>query len=133
MRNAEFVPLVMKLVADAPGVTEVCTLAEAGVHHYPVGFAVKTAKGESQWQAIQQLADGESHDHPAAHVEGEPAAWLDGDTPTADSWLAAVIGRAQMPQIARIVCWSQRPDAESDEGVTVHFHNGARSFFRRIA
>lgn len=107
------------------------TLAEVGEHRYPLGFVVKGARGETRWQAIQQLAYGESHDNPAAEIEGLPAAWED-MVLTADGWLAAVIGRARMPQIARIVVWSRQPDGDSGEGVTVHFHNGARSFLRRI-
>lgn len=131
MRNYVFVPLVMQLVGQAPGVAGVQTLAEVGEHRYPLGFVVKGARGETRWQAIQQLAYGESHDNPAAEIEGLPAAWED-MVLTADGWLAAVIGRARMPQIARIVVWSRQPDGDSGEGVTVHFHNGARSFLRRI-
>lgn len=132
MRNHVFIPLVMQLVSQAPGVTGVQTLAEAGEHRYPLGFVVKGKTGERRWQALQQLADGESHDNPTAEIEGLPAVWVDMAL-TADGWLTAVIGRARMPQIARLVCWSQRPDGGSDEGVTVHFHNGARSFLRRIS
>lgn len=131
MRNTEFVPLVMGLAREAPGVVGVQTLAEAGDTTYPLGFVVTTVRSASRWQALQQLAEGESHDHPAPDVESEPAVWTD-EALTADGWLTAVIGRAQMPQIARIVCWSQRPDARSGEGVTVYFHNGARSYLRRI-
>lgn len=132
MRNAAFVPLVMQLARQAPGVTKVQTLAEAGETTYPFGFAVSTAKSESRWQAMQKLADKESHDHPAADVEGLPAAWDDTEIKSGDAWLAALIGRARWPQISQIVCWSQLPDAGA-EGVTVYFHNGARSFFRRVS
>lgn len=131
MRNEKFVPLAMTLVRAAPGVVDVKTLAEVGETVYPLGFLVTTTRSTTRWQAIQQLAEGESHDRPAADVEGEPAAWLDSAL-TADGWLTSVIGRAQMPQIARLVCWSQRPDAGDDQGVTVHFHNGARSFLRKV-
>lgn len=131
MRNTEFVPLIVDLVREAHGVVSVQTLAEAGDTAHPLGFVVTTVRSGTRWQALHQLADGESHDHPAPDIEGEPAVWTD-EALTADGWLTAVIGRAQMPQIARIVCWSQRPDSGDDQGVTVYFHNGARSFFRRI-
>lgn len=132
MRNKEFVPLVTDLIRQEPGIVGVLTFDEAGVTQYPSGFVIKTARSEVKWQAVQQLAPAESHEHPAPEVEGLPAAWDDARTDSGDGWVAAVIGRARRPEIARIVCWSQRPDAGPDEGVTVHFHNGARSFLRRV-
>lgn len=132
MRNAEFVPLVMELALAAPGVSGVRTLAEDGETRYPLGFVVEAGTRRSRWQAIQQLAEGERHENPAAEVDGVPAAWDDTGINSGDAWLAAVIGRAQLPMIVRIDCWSRRLDPGPDEGVTVHFHNGARSFFRRL-
>ncbi len=134
MRNAEFVPLLMELTRASPGVTGVQTLADAGESRYPLGFTVTTASGESRWQAMQRLGDNETHDAPAPDINGRGAVWKDPGGRSGDAWLAAVIGRAQLPVIRDIVCWSRRPDGrEGEEGVTVRFHNGARTFLRRIS
>lgn len=132
MRNAEFVPLVMDLARGSAGVTGVQTLAETGDTTYPLGFVVTASARKSRWQAIQTLADGERHEHPAPDIEGEPAPFEETRILSGDAWLAAVIGRARLPVIQQIVCWSQRPPLGGDEGVTVVFHNGALSYFRRL-
>lgn len=130
MRNTELVPIVMQLAREAAGVTGVQTLAEAGETKYPIGFVVLTEHRESRWQAIQGLADGETHENPAADIEGEAAPYEETTILSGDQWLAAVIGRAKIPVIREITCWSR--GGKQAEGVTVHFHNGARSFFRRL-
>jgi hypothetical protein len=131
MRPETFVPFVMDRARTAPGVTGVRTLAEAGDTKHPFGFAVTAGGRETRWQVTGQLADGEKHDQPAAEVAGDPAPWQ--DSPAQDGgeeWLAATIGRAESPAIARLTRWSE--EGMSQAGVTAHFHNGARAYLRRI-
>jgi hypothetical protein len=134
MRPESFVPFVMDRVKNTPGVARVQTLADVGDRKHPFGFAVTAGSRETRWQVTGQLADGEKHDHPTAEVDGTPASWTDTSTQDGgEEWLAAVIGRTESPQIARIERWSTREGARPDQlGVTVFFHNGQRSFLRRI-
>lgn len=100
---------------------------------YPYGHLITVGPGgETQWHTVGQLADGERHDDADTPVEGDPAAWTDaGPDAGPDAWLAAVIGRAESPEIARIERWSAR-DGEKRQGLTIHFHNGARAYVRKI-
>ncbi|WP_308114858.1 hypothetical protein [Streptomyces sp. ISL-12] len=110
------------------------TLEEAGITTYPFGFVVAVGSNEVQWQVTGQLADGEKHDTPTADVDGGPAPWTDSTVQDGgEEWLAAVIGRAEAPQIAAIARWSTKEGSRPDHvGVTVTFHNGAKAFVRRI-
>ncbi|MCE7053033.1 hypothetical protein, partial [Streptomyces purpurascens] len=96
--------------------------------------AVTAGTREVRWQITGQLADGEKHDTPTAEVEGSPAAWTDTTVQDGgEEWLAAAIGRAEFPQIAKIERWSIREGANPNKhGVTVFFHNGARAFVRQL-
>ncbi|MFF0227574.1 hypothetical protein [Streptomyces sp. NPDC004629] len=133
MRNDTFVPFVMDCVKNTPGVSRVQTLAEAGDTKHPRGIVVTVGSKETRWQFNHQLADGEKHDTPTAEVDGQPAAWTDTTVQDGgEEWLAAVIGRAESPKIAKIDRWSTREDSSGGEGVTVFFHNGSRAFIRRI-
>lgn len=131
-RVEAFTRFLLDCVKNTPNVTRVQTLQEAGVACYPYGLAIQLADSEVRWQVTWQLADGERHGHPAAEVDGEPAAWE--ETAVQDGgeeWLAAVIGRSRSPRVARVDRWSTRDADRPDRvGVTVFFHNGARAFVR---
>ncbi|MFD7134362.1 hypothetical protein [Streptomyces sp. NPDC059894] len=132
MRPERFQAFVIDTLKNTPGTVQVQTLAEAGDAKHPFGVAVTTGDGESRWQIVGQLADGERHDHAEQPVEAAPAAWTDatpGDNP--EGWLTAAIGRAESPEIARIERWSTR-DGRTSQGATVYFHNGARAYVRKI-
>lgn len=131
MRPTRFEAFVLDLAKNTPGVTRVQTLADAGDTTHPFGLAVTTGNGEARWQIIGQLAPGEKHDQPDAPVNGEPftAGAEPGD---AEVWLAAVIGRAECPEIANVERWSTRAGGKGGPGLTVRFHNGAKVFVRKI-
>ncbi|WP_200302382.1 hypothetical protein [Streptomyces adelaidensis] len=134
MRPERFQAFALDVIKNARGAVRVRSLADAGDSKHPFGFAVTTAVGESTWQIMGQLADGERHEHQESPVEGAPAAWTDaqpGDS--AEAWLAAAIGQAESPEISRIDRWSAREGAESDrQGLTVFFHDGSRAFVRML-
>ncbi|MFD7997310.1 hypothetical protein [Streptomyces mexicanus] len=134
MRPDRFQDFAIDAIKNTPGVARVQTLEEAGVTKYPFGFAVTIGGSETRWQITGQLADGEKHDTPTAEVTGEPAAWTDTTVQDGgEEWLAAVIGRAESPQIASIERWTPRDGNNPNHiGLTVTFHNGARAFVRRI-
>lgn len=131
MRPTRFQAFLLDLAKNTPGVTRVQSLAEAGGTKYPFGLAVATGSGEARWQIVGQLAPGEKHEQPDVPVNGEPfraAAEAEADDP--EGWLAAVLGRAECPEIASIERWSTRPGGKP--GLTVVFHDGARAFVRKI-
>ncbi|MFJ2735524.1 hypothetical protein [Streptomyces sp. NPDC087317] len=134
MRPERFMDFAIDVLKNTPGAVRVQTLAEAGDTKHPCGIAVTTADGESRWQIVGQLGDGERHEHEERPVEGAPAAWTEavqGDN--AEGWLTAAIGRAESPEIARIERWSVREgERPGREGFTCFFHNGARAFVRKI-
>ncbi|MFM9629590.1 hypothetical protein ACKI10_18430 [Streptomyces galilaeus] len=132
MRPQRLQDFVLDTLKNTAGAVQVRTLAEVGDSKHPFGIAVTTADGEARWQIIGQLADGERHDHQERPVEGAPAVWTDavaGDT--AEGWLAAAIGRAESPEIARIERWSIR-EGKRDQGMTLHFHSGAKAYVRKL-
>lgn len=130
MRPARFQDFILDLAKNAPGVTRVQTMEEAGEKSYPYGLVITMAGSEVRWQIIGQLADGEKHENNDVPVRDQPAqTWHEGDTP--EAWLAGLIGRAESPEIASIDQWSMRPGANSAEGITIGFHNGARAFVRK--
>lgn len=54
-----------------------------------------------------------------------------GDSP--EAWIAAVISGAESPEIERIERWSTRQgEKPGNQGVTVHFHNTAKIFMRKL-
>jgi len=134
MRPERFQAFALDTLKNA-GAARVQTLAQAGDTKHPFGVAVATMSGESRWQIMGQLADGERHDHNDTPVKGAPAAWQaaqsDGDP---EAWLAGALGQAESPEIARIERWSVREGGEQTDrqGVTVYFHNGAKAFVRKI-
>ena len=129
MRPNRFEAFLLDTLKNTPSITRVQTLAEAGDTKHPHGVAVTGPGGETRWQILGQLADGERHAHDEQPVEGQPAVWADAapaDGPVA--FLAAAIGRAECPEIARI-----EPFKESaSEGVICFFHNGARAYVRKL-
>lgn len=132
MRPNRFQAFATEVLKRTPGAVKVQSLKEAGDTKHPYGVAVTTSDGEARWQIVGQLADGERHEHKEAPVSGEPAAWTDagpGENP--EGWLAAAIGRAESPEIARIDRWSVR-EGHDREGLTVFFHSGARAFVRKL-
>lgn len=132
MRPERFQDFAIDALKSTPGTTQAQTLQDAGETKYPFGFTVTTGDGEARWQIMGQLAEGERHDHQERPVEGSPAAWSD-VTPgsNAEGWVAAAIGKAESPEIARIDRWSVR-DGGNQQGMTIFFHNGARAFVRKI-
>jgi hypothetical protein len=132
LRAETFTEYLINHAANTPDVDRVQTLAEAGDTTHPFGLAVHLGARQVRWQVTSQLAPGERHGAPAAEVEGEPAPWTDTDARDGgEEWLAAVIGRARSPRVARLERWSTRDPARADRvGVTVFFHNGARVFVR---
>ncbi|MBV7697725.1 hypothetical protein [Streptomyces sp. TRM70350] len=132
MRPERFQAFALDTLKNTQGTVQVQTLADAGDTKHPYGIAVTTAEGEARWQIVGQLADSERHDHGEQPVEGAPAAWTEavpGDNP--EGWLAAAIGKAESPEVARIDRWSVR-DGDSRQGLTVYFHNGAKAYVRKL-
>ncbi|MEU6480782.1 hypothetical protein ABZ858_28675 [Streptomyces sp. NPDC047017] len=126
MRPATFQAFLLDTFKNAPGVTRVQTLAEAGDTKHPYGVAVVTSDGESRWQIIGQLAEGERHEHKEQPVQGAPGTWTGPDSGPI-GFLGAALGRAECPEIAQLASYKD-PSA----GLTVTFHNGARAFVRLI-
>ncbi|MFH8410680.1 hypothetical protein ACH4FX_38805 [Streptomyces sp. NPDC018019] len=132
MRPQRFQDYLVDLLKNAPGVTRVQPLSEAGDTKHPFGVAVAGPGGESRWQIIGQLASGSRHDDPDTPATGQPAPVTEpqaGDSP--EGWLAAVISAAESPEIERIERWSTR-EGGGKQGVTVSFHNTARAFVRKL-
>ncbi|MGW0933260.1 hypothetical protein [Streptomyces sp. NPDC002644] len=132
MRPARFQTFLLDAVTAAGARAQ--SLADAGDSKHPFGVVVAGPGGESRWQITGQLAEGERHEHAEAPMEGDPAAWTDASADAGpDAWLAAVIGRVESPEIARIDRWSAREGAKAGrEGLTIFFHNGARAYVRKI-
>ncbi|MFI0825738.1 hypothetical protein ACH4Q7_14920 [Streptomyces roseolus] len=137
MRPQRFAEYVLDLVKNAPSVSRVQTLAEAGDAKHPFGLVITTSSGETRWQFTGQLPDGAKHEGFADEpVTGAPAAQL-GDPTAAGSpeeWFAAVLAQAESPEVSVIERWSTGEGVASDaqRGVTVTFHNGARIFARQL-
>lgn len=132
MRPERFQDFAIDVLKNTAGAVQVRSLKDAGDGKYPFGVAVSTGDGEARWQIMGQLADGERHDHQERPVEGAPAAWVDAEPAgNPEGWLAAAIGKAESPEIARIDRWSVR-NGDDRQGMTVFFHNGARAFVRKI-
>ncbi|MFJ4683747.1 hypothetical protein ACIQNG_36225 [Streptomyces sp. NPDC091377] len=131
MRPRRFAAFALDVLKNTPGVTQVQALEDANT---PNGIAVTANGTETRWGIVGQLAEGERHEHEEQPVQGAPAAWTE-PTPgdSAEGWLAAAIGRAESPEIARIERWSTREGARPDfQGITVFFHNTARAFVRKL-
>ncbi|KOT49929.1 MULTISPECIES: hypothetical protein [Streptomyces] len=132
MRPQRFQDYVVDLLKNAAGVTRVQPLAEAGDSRHPFGVAVTGPGGEARWQIVGQLASGTRHDDADTPVEGQPAPVVEPQAgENAEGWLAAVLSAAESPEIERIERWSTREGASS-QGVTVHFHNTAKVFLRKV-
>lgn len=133
MRPQRFQAFAIDVLKNTPGV-QVQTLTEAGDTKHPFGVAITTADGDSRWQIIGQLADGERHDDEEQPVTGAPAAWTDAEPGDLEGWLAATIGRAECPEIKNIDRWSVHTDDTRSprQGLTIAFHNGARAFVRKL-
>ncbi|WP_046507608.1 hypothetical protein [Streptomyces odonnellii] len=132
MRPARFQDFTLGLVRSSSGTTRAQTLAEAGESKYPFGLAITTGDGEVQWQIIGQLAEGEKHEHADVPVNGDPIqGWGESRPGDPEEWLAAVLAKAESPEIASIDRWSLR-EGGGAQGLTVVFHNGARAFVRKI-
>ncbi|MGW6602276.1 hypothetical protein [Streptomyces sp. NPDC055036] len=132
MRPDRFEAFALDLVKNTPDASHVQTLAETGHTKYPRGLAITTAAGVARWQIIGQLAPGERHADADVPVTGEPVpAGPPAHGGSAEAWLAAVLTRAQSPEIASIDRWSTRP-GKNKPGITVTFHNRARAFIRQV-
>ncbi|MFE7514405.1 hypothetical protein ACFU8I_24725 [Streptomyces sp. NPDC057540] len=135
MRPQRFTDYLLDLVKNAPTVSRVQTLAEAGDTKHPCGLAITTNDGVARWQFVGQLPDGAKHegftDEP---VTGAPAPSM-GAPAAADSpeaWLAAVLASSECPEISAINRWSTSPNASAQRGLTVGFHDGSRIFARQF-
>jgi hypothetical protein len=130
MRPARFQTFLLDTLSTA-GV-KAQSLADAGDSKHPYGIVATGPGGETRWQIIGRLAEGERHDNADTPVAGTPAAMPEtsgGDA--TEGWLAEVIGRAESPEIATIERWSTREGAKA-AGLTVTYHNGAMTYVRRI-
>ncbi|WP_055696472.1 hypothetical protein [Streptomyces silaceus] len=133
MRPDAFQDYAVDLLKNAADVQRVQTLAEAGDDKHPYGLAVTVAGREVRWQMIGQLAEGAKHDPPTAAVQGAPAPFEAAPVTAApDAWLAGVIGAAESPEIASLDVWSAREGDTSGHGVTITWHNGERTFVRKL-
>ncbi|MER5493398.1 hypothetical protein [Streptomyces sp. NPDC002490] len=134
MRPIRFTDFVIDLVKNQPTVSRVQTLAEAGDKQHPRGIVITTGTREARWQFVGQLPEGAKHDSfDDAPVTGTPApASPEPRTDDApEAWFAAALAQAENPEIAGIERWSTREgEREGNQGVTVHFQNGARIFAR---
>lgn len=114
--------------------TRVQTAAGAGENRFPFGLVIVAAGGESRWQIIGLLTDGEKHDMADTPVEYDPLPAgpepQPGDSP--EAWLAAVISRSESREVASITRWSTREGERPDNlGMTVTFHKGSKAFVRK--
>ncbi|MEO3972319.1 hypothetical protein [Streptomyces sp. CAU 1734] len=136
MRPGRFQEFVIGLAESSGAATGARLLTEAGGAVVPCGVAIGTGGEESEWGILGQLPDGAKHDgFDDTPVHGEPVAPGDGprtgDEP--EAWLAALLARAQSPEIAGVERWSVREDMRPGyAGVTVRFHNSARVFVRLL-
>ncbi len=129
MRPATFQRFLLDELPHRGDVTRVQTLADAGAAQYPYGVAISASAGETRWQIMGQLVEGERHEHQEQRVEGEPAAWADaapGSGPV--GWLASAIGEVKNPEIAAIEPFK----GSASEGLKITFHNGARAYVRKL-
>ncbi|QRX94320.1 hypothetical protein [Streptomyces noursei] len=127
----------MSLAKNDPTTVSVQTLAESGDTKHPFGVSITTAKGEARWQIYGQLPEGERHKDDGGEfqaVEGNPVPVGDAPEPSdaPETWLAALLARAESPQIANIDRWSQRQDSSGKPGLTITFYNTARIFVRLL-
>ncbi|MCK7627520.1 hypothetical protein MUU72_31255 [Streptomyces sp. RS10V-4] len=138
MRPQTFQDFVIDLAKNDPTTVSVRSLADAGDSAHPYGVVITTGHGESRWQFVGQLPEGERHREdggdPAA-VEGTPLPA--GESPQAnddpETWLAALLSKAESPQVAAVERWSTREGNRPDHvGLTITFYNTARIFARRM-
>ncbi|MEU1152658.1 hypothetical protein ABZ369_06515 [Streptomyces sp. NPDC005918] len=133
MRPQAFQDFAADLLKNAPDVQRVQTLAEAGDDQHPYGLALTVAGREVRWQMHGQLAEGAKHEPVTAAVAGAPAPFQAAPVAAApDAWLAGVIGAAESPEIASLDVWSAREDGGDQHGVTITWHNGERTFIRKL-
>ncbi|UJB43625.1 hypothetical protein [Streptomyces sp. A1-5] len=138
VRPKTFLDFVMELAKAEPTAVGVKTLADAGDTQHPCGVVITTSQGETRWQFVGQLPEGERHKDDGGEfqaVEGTPLPVGDAPAPGDDpeKWLAALVTRAASPQIASIERWSTREgNRPGHTGMTITFYNTARVFARRI-
>ncbi|MFI6702569.1 hypothetical protein ACIBJC_27105 [Streptomyces sp. NPDC050509] len=134
MRPARFQDFALDLIKNSSGVTRVQTLAGTGDTQHPYGLAVTASSGETRWQIIGQLADGEKHDDPDTPVASDvfQATWPEPQPGDDEGRLAACLAGAESPEVKEIARWSTRPDDATQHGLTVRFHNGAKAFVRKL-
>ncbi|WP_369215945.1 hypothetical protein [Streptomyces flavofungini] len=133
MHPAAFQDFATDLFKNSSDVQRVQTLAEAGDDQHPYGLAVTVAGRETRWQMIGQLAEGAKHDSPTAPVQGTPAPFEAAPaTGAPDAWFAGVIGAAESPEIASLDVWSAREGGGGQHGVTITWHNGEKTFVRKM-
>ncbi|APY88157.1 hypothetical protein DCW30_05970 [Streptomyces alfalfae] len=133
MHPAAFQDYAVDLLKNTPDVQRVQSLNEAGDTKHPYGLAVTVAGREVRWQLIGQLAEGAKHEPPTAAVQGSPAPFEAAPVTAApDAWLAGVIGAAESPEIATLDVWSTREGGDGQHGVTITWHNGEKTFVRKL-
>ncbi|MFJ4341193.1 hypothetical protein [Streptomyces sp. NPDC088915] len=133
MRPQRFSDFVVDIVKNSPTADGVQTLAESGDTKHPFGVVITVGATESRWQFTGQLPEGAKHegflDEPSTGAPipaGEPPRKTD----SPEAWLAAALAQAASPEIASVERWSTQPEAASQTGLTITFHNGARVFAR---
>ncbi|MFB7030640.1 MULTISPECIES: hypothetical protein [unclassified Streptomyces] len=133
MRPQRFSELVVDIAKNSPTADRVQTLAESGDTKHPFGVVVTVGTTDTRWQFTGQLPEGAKHegflDEPVAGTPvptGEPPRKTD----SPEAWLAAALAQAASPEISAVERWSTQPEAASQSGLTITFHNGARVFAR---
>ncbi|MFJ5935486.1 hypothetical protein [Streptomyces sp. NPDC093071] len=133
MRPQRFSDFVVDIVKNSPTADGVRTLAESGDTKHPFGVVVTVGTTETRWQFTGQLPEGAKHegflDEPVTGAPvpaGEPPRKTD----SPEAWLAAALAQAASPEISSVERWSTQPEAASQQGLTLTFHNGARIFAR---
>lgn len=141
MRPERFETFVVKHLAEHPAVARAAALRDAGDTTHPYGVALQLTTGaEFRWQITAQSAPGEAYDRPEVPVEGDPAPGVAApESPgnwgmaEVETLLAHALTAPGCREFAGVQRWSLRDGAtEGSYGVTVHCHNGATLFLRRI-
>ena len=133
MRPTRFEEFAVSLAKQDPTAGQASSLKEAGDSKTPFGLAVALSGRTARFQFIAQSAEGDRYEQPERPVEGDvtplEGPWAEGP----EGWLAQLLAGSGSLEIAGIEQWSLRPEpADRRNGLTVHFHDGARIFARAL-
>lgn len=133
MRPTRFEEFALELARQDPAAGQASTLKEAGDSKAPFGLAFTWNGRAARFQFIAQSAEGDRYEQPERPVEGDAVPlegpWAEGP----EGWLAQLLAGSGSKEISNIEQWSLRPEpADRRNGLTVHFHDGARIFARAL-